>query len=115
MMHPNNKARWVAALRSGKYTQTTRVVTAEILNGTRRYAACGVAIAELIYGMAWIKRCGDMSEEPRRITLEPADGYPAALFRLKINYRAFWRISRAESKGWRFLQIADYIECNKTI
>lgn len=104
-LEPEFKAKWVAALRSGKYKQGRR----ELRSVDDEFCCLGVAI-DITHPETWeLTRYGWKSTTGRHV--------PPVEFYMEWGLDGFWRLSdRNDGEGeWRgnpqtFAQIADWIE-----
>lgn len=97
-MDPEAKAKWVAALRSGKYKQTQLALYRPVPG---RYPAGYCCLGVL-------NEVCDLGQDPRDTTLSPD-----RMARVRLSYRATgFLIAKNDDSRWDFGLIADWIEKN---
>jgi len=103
-MQPEVKARWVAALRSGKYRQGKMALRQE----TGKYCCLGVLYEQA--GGEWGRSsfCGDVATITYDFALLPE----AFLQRVSLTDGQQHTLSKMNDDGATFAEIADYIEAN---
>ena len=98
-MDPETKARWVEALRSGKYTQTTRCLR----DGT---GFCCIGVLADVVGVEWEKQVWQDGEA----FFEMGGDEPVRAVGVPVPTQA--ALVAMNDHGKSFAEIADYIEAN---
>lgn len=114
-MNQTIKAKWITALRSGKFTKITGTMRVS------RYECCVLGVLCTVAGAKWKKHQNKMTDKTKHYYLVGVDGKPTSRAVLDENTTLLLGLTPRETShmvtliamndaGWTFEQLADEIE-----